>query len=246
MREASPNTNPHFLTKALSHLCCEYGVFQCYFRKKVNGGGVVSEEASFRVLFRDIAVPNSRSHPPRNWEMYVRKSGGLRFFHLFRKGGHFKGKDFKGKERPYSGFDCVPCVPPHYWGFRGLSLSLCSASRRRTFFVFGFGFIFSPPGGESPSAKVFFALPGRGCFAEGACGPAFFKGKSFWSPPAKGFFTVGFVFFPLRGGSRLWRRVLFALPGRGCFAEWACGPAHFALRAHLAFGKSLFLSEQKK
>jgi len=47
------------------------------------------------------------------------------------------------------------------------------------------------------------------------------------SPPAKGFFAFGFV---------------FSLPG----GEGACGPAFFALRAHLAFGKSLFLYEQKK
>jgi len=88
----------------------------------------------------------------------------------------------------------------------------------------------------SPPAKGFW----QGCFSEGACGPALFKGKSF--------FVGGFLFFSLRGGGVASGEGFFAVgfvfshPG----GEWACGPAFFALQAQLAFGKSLFLSEQKK
>jgi len=39
----------------------------------------------------------------------------------------------------------------------------------------------------------------------------------------------------------VWFVFIFSLPG----GEGACGPALFALRAHLAFGKSLFRGELK-
>ena len=78
---------------------------------------------------------------------------------------------------------------------------------------FAFGFVFSlRGGGESPSAKGFFALPGRGCFAEWACGPAIFKGKNFFCGGC-------FYFFPLRGGSVASGEGFFSLSARGGFAS---------------------------
>ena len=51
--------------------------------------------------------------------------------------------------------------------------------------------------------------------------------EGFFVASGEGFFSLLVLFFPFRGG------------------EGACGPAHFALRAHLAFGKSLFRGELK-
>ena len=99
---------------------------------------------------------------------------------------------------------------------------------------------------EGCFSEGFFCPPGQRLFCRGGLRPGFFQRKKFFlwgvfvfgfifplrgggeSPPAKGFFAFSFVFFHSVGG------------------EGACGPAHFALRAHLAFGKSLFLSGQKK
>ena len=94
--------------------------------------------------------------------------------------------------------------------------------QRKKFFLWGVLF-FPFRGGECRLRRRFF-LPSRaGLFCRGGLRPGSFQMKKFFlwgvfifplrgggeSPPAKGFFAVGFV---------------FSLPG----GEWACGPAHFA------------------